>query len=218
MRFFASKTLPSSNTKGFRLTYLMFTDKEKFLGHSCIGISEVQPDGSTKLLFRVGLFPTNQVEIEDFIKNKPGRYFQERSWHITEEQIALVLHKINADRRDFEHKNHQRKRQPESKITLSNGERSIPGGPKYNLFLFNCKDYALSLVGAAGIETNELKNIGLNIPLFSGSLKDIKLIEEYNGVLNIIPIHKSKSFIEAMLDFIYEIINNLKNPIKIAPI
>ena len=99
----------------FQLTYLTFTDKEKWLGHSCVGVTNIEEDGSRKLLFRVGLFPTNQVEIEDFIKNKPGRNFKERSFDINQEQLTNLLQAINTDRRTQTPDNVKKPRNSESK-------------------------------------------------------------------------------------------------------
>ncbi len=59
----------------FFLTYLVFKDSSKMLGHSAIGVSKMNSDGSQNLIFRVGLFPANQVMIEDFILDKTGREF-----------------------------------------------------------------------------------------------------------------------------------------------
>lgn len=140
----------------FQLTYLTFTDKQKKLGHSSVGITEIKKDGSRELIFRVGLFSTNQIEIEDFIINKPGRNFEERSFDINLEQLTKVLKKINEDRNLDTPAKSNKPRNYEIKTEIKSGQSSIPKGPEYSWYNYNCKDYALSLVRAAGIEDNSL--------------------------------------------------------------
>ncbi len=82
----------------FFLTYLVFKDDQKMLGHSAVGISKKNPDGTFRLIFRVGLFPTHQVQMEDFILDKTGREFYCKQFPITLEEQALILKKINDDR------------------------------------------------------------------------------------------------------------------------
>ena len=199
----------------FQLTYLTFTDKQKKLGHSCIGITEIKEDGTRNLTFRVGLFPTNQVEIEDFIKNKPGRNFEERSFDITQEQLTKVLQKINQDRMLDTPDNTKRSRQPETQTSISTGQQSTPRGPVYSLFNCNCKDYALSLVRAAGINDSPLRNLGISIPFFSGKLNRVILApDKQHGVIKLEKPEESRRYIEQLINFFGKIHSSCSKSIK----
>lgn len=183
----------------YQLTYLTFTDKERWLGHACVGISKICDDGTRELIFRVGLFPTNQVQMEDFIKNKPGRNFKEKSFDIDEEQLLQVLKKINSDRQKESESSSLSPQKPESKNQLYSGEKSTPGGPDYHWRNHNCKDYALSLVKAAGIDEKQLKNTGISIPYLSGNLRKVILVPKENGVIILKNHDESASYISNLL-------------------
>lgn len=198
----------------FQLTYLTFTDKQKMLGHACVGITEVKDNGDRELIFRVGLFPTNQVELEDFIKPKPGRHFREESFDITEEQLSHVLHKINCDRRLEVDANNRRPRKAETKTEVRKGLQSTPLGPEYSKMSFNCKDYALSVVKSAGIDTTHLQNFGVSVPLLSGSeTKEVILVPEstqHTEALVLESREEKKQFLTSLLASLLNLIAILK--------
>lgn len=66
---------------------------------------------------------------------------------------------------------------------------SIPGGPKYSLYRFNCKSYALSVMKEIGLVDNSLSNWGVDMPTWSGELKPLKL---ENGKIWRTPLAVSK--------------------------
>ena len=173
----------------FFLTYLIFKDSQKMLGHSAIGISQISPDGSQKLLFRVGLFPANQVMIEDFIIDKTGREFYCKQFPINEEQLTQVLTKINHDRKLMTPAPLARK--PEKKDPIPE-RQSIPRGEAYHKLTNNCKDYALSVLKAANI-THTLDNQLISLPVLSGHLDRVCIEQGKDGIASIHP-KGSKAF------------------------
>ena len=184
----------------FFLTYLVFKDSKKMLGHSAIGISQMNPDGSQKLLFRVGLFPTNQVMIEDFIVDKAGREFYCQQFPINQEQLTRVLVKINHDRVLMT--SSPLTRRPEKKDPVSE-KQSIPRGKIYHKLGYNCKDYALSVLKEANI-THTLSSRGISIPVLSGRLNRVCLERGKDDIATLYP-KESKGFSQVKLaQYIHE--------------
>ncbi|PJD93223.1 MAG: hypothetical protein CK424_03280 [Legionella sp.] len=165
----------------FFLTYLAFRDNQKMLGHSAVGISTKNQDGTYRLIFRVGLFPTDQVQMEDFILDKTGRDFYCKHFPLDQEQLTHVLHKINSDRQLIT----PGKKNPENKKETSPEKQSMPGGIAYHTYLSNCKDYAMSLLKAAKVNYTSIKNAIISIPRFSGKLEKVCLEKNDNGHITI---------------------------------
>lgn len=200
----------------FQLTYMTFTDKDKQLGHACIGVSQIMPDGTRELVFRVGLFPSNQVELEDFIKPKPGRVFREKSFDITAEQLLRVLHAINSDRM-LEETDGSKEKTAENR-SKHDEQESIPSGPGYDKLNYNCKDYALSVMRRAGIRQHGLENIGISLPILSGNLKKVIITPKVDADGNksdvlLIEREEQRDFIEDLIKFIKRLVPKVSTQI-----
>ena len=165
----------------FFLTYLAFRDNKKMLGHSAVGISTKNDDGTYRLIFRVGLFPTDQVQMEDFILYKTGRDFYCKHFPLTPEQMTNVLHKLNSDRQSMT----PGKKNPENKKETSIEKQSVPGGISYHTYVSNCKDYAVSLLKAAQVNYTSIKNVIISVPRFSGKLDKVCLEKKENSDVTI---------------------------------
>lgn len=191
-------TQPKTEHKDeFFLTYLVFKDNEKMLGHSAVGISKKTQDGTFELIFRVGLFPTHQVQMEDFILDKTGREFYCKQFPITLEEQAIILQKINQDRRLMTDtpKNPENKNAQPSKL-------SIPGGKIYHRYFNNCKDYAISLIEYARKDYRSLSNTGISIPRWSGKLDRVCIEKRNDGICILHPQGTKGFYIEKLRQYI----------------
>ncbi|MDB6096996.1 MAG: Uncharacterized protein JWM09_1274 [Francisellaceae bacterium] len=115
------------------------------------------------MVARIGFFGDSTVEIEDFVRIKEGRKFFHKTYPITVEEAKNFLAQVNHDRTIYHDANQE---------SLN---KSGPGGPKYNIYKFNCKSYALTLMRKIGIIDKSLSNWGIDHPQFSGPLEELKL-------------------------------------------
>lgn len=165
----------------YYLSYIMFHDKvgidDSFfalkkgsspLGHCSIAITEIKAGESPKILFRIGLFGSGQVLLEDFSIKKENRSFFHKTYPISQEELTSLLVRVNNDRREI-----MNIKKDKVKHDVGKEGASTPGGPEFNWFSNNCKSYAQSLLREVGIDDPSIANIltdVVHVPLFSGDL------------------------------------------------
>ncbi len=158
------------------------------LYHASIALTEHTPPEPPRIISKVGLFASGQVEMEDFIQPKEGRTFYHKTYPITQDEMQTIVQKINQDRqigitkvpgiymapkveaeanseRSADYLKYVARKRS---LIDDHGERveydfieeipSIPGGPAYSFYRLNCKTYAMSLLASIGIHDRDLKD------------------------------------------------------------
>ena len=154
-----------------------------FLGHASLVLTEHTPPAKPRIICKVGLFESNQVELEDkMYRPEKGYTFQHKTYPITQEEMTKFLYKVNSDRRMGIYTDPKRKRSSEMTIKRSSGElESTPGGPEFDYWRLNCKTYALSVLREVGIVDSSLSNWLIDIPNRSGALHDLEFETTQEG-------------------------------------
>ncbi len=94
-----------------------------FLGHASLVLTEHTPPAKPRIICKVGLFESNQVELEDkMYRPEKGYTFQHKTYPITQEEMTKFLHKINSDRMIGIHSDPKRKRSSEMTVKRPSGE------------------------------------------------------------------------------------------------
>jgi len=158
-------------------------DEKYFFGHASVVLTEYTPPEKPRIICKVGLFESNQVELEDkMYQPEKGYVFSHKTYPITTEEMSKFLQKINADRRIGILSDPNRKRAAEMTLQYAGGElKSTPGGPEFDYLRCNCKTYALSLLGATGIVDSSLSNWLIDMPKKSGALNPLTFEKTKEG-------------------------------------
>ena len=154
----------------------------KGLYHASLALTEHKPPEAPNIIARMGLYGSSQIELEDYLQPTPQRTFFHKTYPISEEQMLIFLNKLNQDRR-IGLKNYQKGDSLIPEKLASDYEKvryrlqpfinvqgqkvhsfeeyalkSVPRGPEYDFYRFNCKTYALSVMKAMGIVDKKLNN------------------------------------------------------------
>lgn len=161
-----------------------------------------------RLISRFGFWNTSQVQLEHFLEPRANRTFSIKELDVSEQQLKIFFDEVNKDRHKREsidaakypfgnevHRDNTELTyvQHDNEVHRDNNElrynqddnkpQSNPGGPIYNRYFFNCKDYCIDLLRRAGISDKVVQNLQpeeplLSIPMQTPDLTTYHLVKE----------------------------------------